>query len=157
MTTTQSEDPNEQVDHPRHYNQHQSGVETIEIIEHLPANLSHAVKYVWRCGLKSSSAPIRDLQSALWYVDREIERRRLFDLDTISTPTDIVWRSLARRVISVGPPDDLVVRFLRELIAENIVGLSVMLNNAITEAAARTRSGWVSVSVDGEVFGSKRK
>jgi len=140
VTTTQSEDPNEQVDHPRHYNQHQSGVETIEIFEHLPANLASALKYVWRCGLKSSSTPIRDLQSALWYVDREIERRRLFDLDTISisTPTDIVWRPLARRVISVGPPDDLVVRFLRELIAENIVGLSVMLNNAITEGVNNT-------------------
>ena len=65
MTTTQSEDPNEQVDHPRWYNAHPSGVETIEIFEHLPANLATALKYVWRAGLKQSSGLRRDLESEL--------------------------------------------------------------------------------------------
>jgi len=78
MATTQSKDPNEQVDHPRHYNQHPSGIECIEVIEHLPANLSHAFKYIWRCGLKTANDPLRELRSAEWYVRREIKRAARF-------------------------------------------------------------------------------
>ncbi len=99
MATTQSEDPNEKVDHPRHYNQHPSGIECIELIEHLPTNLGNAVKYLWRCGLKMSETPLRDLQSARWYTERERQRIILFELDLEPvSKTDIVWRALARRV-----------------------------------------------------------
>lgn len=100
MATTQSEDPNEKVDHPRHYNQHPSGIECIELIEHLPANLANAVKYIWRCGLKQSETPLRDLKSALWYTEREERRVELFELEEETRPkTDVVWRALARQVI----------------------------------------------------------
>ncbi len=100
MTTTQSEDPNERIEHPRHYNQHKSGVETIELIEHLPCNLANATKYVWRCGLKTTETPLRDLKSARWYVNRERQRRFQFELeDEPRLKTDVVWRSLAHRVI----------------------------------------------------------
>jgi len=100
MATTQSEDPNEKVDHPRHYNAHPSGIECIELIEHLPTNFGNAVKYIWRCGLKATETPIRDLKSARWYVEREIQRSRLFELEDENRPkTEVIWRSLARRVI----------------------------------------------------------
>lgn len=101
MATTQSEDPNERVDHPRHYNAHASGIECIELIEHLPANLANAVKYIWRCGLKQSETPLRDLKSALWYTNREIDRVRIYDLQGRESKTDVVWRALARKVIDV--------------------------------------------------------
>ena len=61
------------VNKPAHYRQHPSGVECIQITEHMNFNLGNAVKYVWRAGLKSPSA-IEDLKKASWYINREIER-----------------------------------------------------------------------------------
>lgn len=61
------------VEHPEHYNKHPSGVECITIVEHFNFNLGNAVKYIWRAGLKSDN-PIEDLEKALWYIAREIER-----------------------------------------------------------------------------------
>lgn len=63
------------VNHPPHYNQHPSGVECIQITEHMNFNLGNAVKYVWRVGLKSED-PLTDLEKARWYIDREIARLR---------------------------------------------------------------------------------
>ena len=61
------------VNHPKHYTEHPSGIECIQITEHMNFNLGNAVKYVWRAGLKSPSA-IEDLKKAAWYINREIER-----------------------------------------------------------------------------------
>lgn len=62
------------VDHPSHYNQHPSGVECIDIVEHMTFNVGNAVKYVWRSGLKDDKTEIEDLRKAAWYLNREIER-----------------------------------------------------------------------------------
>ena len=62
------------IDHPKHYNQHPSGVECITIVEHMTFNIGNAVKYLWRAGLKSENA-IEDLQKAKWYIEREIQLR----------------------------------------------------------------------------------
>lgn len=61
------------VNHPSHYTAHPSGVECIEITEHMGFNLGNAVKYIWRADLKGDA--IEDLRKAAWYVDREIQRR----------------------------------------------------------------------------------
>lgn len=63
----------EQVDHPDHYNEHPSGVECIDVVEHMPFNIGNAVKYLWRCGLKLDA--IEDLKKAVWYIEREINKR----------------------------------------------------------------------------------
>lgn len=63
----------DEVDHPPHYNAHPSGVECITVVEHMPFNLGNAVKYIWRAGLKAPDA-VKDLEKALWYVEREIAR-----------------------------------------------------------------------------------
>lgn len=63
----------EMVDHPAHYNKNPSGVECIDVIEHMPFNIGNAVKYLWRVGSKGD--PLEDLQKAAWYVDREISLR----------------------------------------------------------------------------------
>lgn len=60
------------VDHPWHYNEHPSGVECIDIVEHFTFNVGNAVKYLWRAGLKN--ALLEDLKKARWYIDREIQR-----------------------------------------------------------------------------------
>ena len=61
------------VNHPPHYTSHPSGVECIQITEHMNFCLGNAVKYIWRAGLKGSGS--EDLKKAIWYLQREIERR----------------------------------------------------------------------------------
>lgn len=60
------------VNHPKHYNSHPSGVECIDVVEHMTFNVGNAMKYLWRAGLKG--AELDDLRKAQWYVAREIER-----------------------------------------------------------------------------------
>lgn len=57
---------------PRHYRCHPSGIECIQITEHMPFCLGNAVKYIFRCGEKGDA--IEDLRKAAWYIDREIKR-----------------------------------------------------------------------------------
>ena len=61
------------VDHPVHYTSHASGIEVIQITEHMGFCLGNAVKYILRCDLKGNA--IEDLKKARWYLDREIAKR----------------------------------------------------------------------------------
>jgi hypothetical protein len=63
----------DQIDHPKHYNSHPSGVECITVVEHMNFCLGNAMKYIWRAGLKSDE-PLTDLAKAKWYIEREMER-----------------------------------------------------------------------------------
>ena len=63
---------NDPVNHPKHYTTHPSGVECIEITEHMNFCVGNAIKYLWRSGLKGEQ--IEDLRKARWYIDREIAR-----------------------------------------------------------------------------------
>ena len=60
------------VNNPKHYTSHPSGVECIEITEHMNFCLGNAVKYIWRANLKGKE--IEDLRKARRYIDREIQR-----------------------------------------------------------------------------------
>lgn len=62
------------VNHPPHYTKHPSGVECIQITEHMGFNLGNAFKYIWRCDLKKDA--IEDLKKAAWYIEREIAKRQ---------------------------------------------------------------------------------
>lgn len=64
------------VNHPQHYTSHPSGVECIQITEHMNFNLGNALKYIWRADIKNG---LEDLQKAKWYVEREIQRRQKID------------------------------------------------------------------------------
>ncbi|MBN9028882.1 MAG: hypothetical protein BGO05_18610 [Rhizobiales bacterium 63-7] len=61
------------VNHPPHYNSHPSGVECIQVVEHMSFNLGNAIKYIWRADLKADA--IEDLKKAAWYIERELQRR----------------------------------------------------------------------------------
>ena len=63
----------ETIDHPPHYTSHPSGVECIQITEHMGFNLGNALKYIWRCDLKADA--VEDLKKAVWYLEREIAKR----------------------------------------------------------------------------------
>lgn len=60
------------VNHPPHYTSHPSGIETIQITEHMNFCLGNALKYILRSELKGKK--IEDLEKAVWYINREIAR-----------------------------------------------------------------------------------
>lgn len=61
------------VNQPIHYRSHPSGIEAIQITEHMSFCLGNAIKYIWRADLKGDA--IEDLKKALWYIEREIKKR----------------------------------------------------------------------------------
>ena len=73
IDSDQSEWATDVVNKPKHYTEHPSGIECIQITEHMGFNLGNAIKYIWRCDLKKDA--IEDLKKAKWYIDREIDRR----------------------------------------------------------------------------------
>lgn len=60
------------VNHPAHYTSHPSGIECIQITEHMNFCLGNAIKYIWRADQKGDH--IENLEKAAWYLQREIER-----------------------------------------------------------------------------------
>lgn len=60
------------INHPPHYTKHPSGIECIQITEHMNFCLGNAVKYIWRANEKGKQ--IEDLEKAKWYIEREIAR-----------------------------------------------------------------------------------
>ncbi len=63
------------VNSPKHYMASPSGIEVIQLTEHMNFCLGNAVKYIMRCDHKGRS--IEDLRKAVWYIQREIRRREL--------------------------------------------------------------------------------
>lgn len=76
-TPKQTESSN--VEHPKHYNSHPSGVECIDIVRHYCFAIGNAIKYLWRAGLKgdasmtSKEKEIEDLKKAIFYINDRIE------------------------------------------------------------------------------------
>ena len=65
---------NDNVNNPAHYTSHPSGIECIQVTEHMSFCLGNAMKYIWRADLKNDA--IEDLEKAIWYLDQEIGRRK---------------------------------------------------------------------------------
>jgi hypothetical protein len=63
----------EAVEHPRHYTNHDSGIECIEVAKHFNFCLGNAIKYIWRADEKGNA--IQDLKKAIQYLEFEIQRR----------------------------------------------------------------------------------
>ena len=67
------------VNHPKHYNSHPSGIECIQIVRHYCFNIGCAIKYLWRAGLKREHGmdpvhkQVEDCQKAIWYIQDHIE------------------------------------------------------------------------------------
>lgn len=61
---------------PNHYKSHPSGVEAIQITEHMNFCLGNAMKYIWRADLKHDDGGLEDLKKAKWYIEREMGRRQ---------------------------------------------------------------------------------
>lgn len=61
------------VNHPSHYTSY-SGLEVIDLTEQMNFCRGNAVKYICRAGKKSKETEVQDLEKAIWYLNREIER-----------------------------------------------------------------------------------
>jgi hypothetical protein len=72
------------IDAPEHYTRFP--VEPIEITQHLNFCRGNAVKYICRAGYKFPDTEIEDLQKAVWYLRKEIERLGGFDAVIESIP-----------------------------------------------------------------------
>lgn len=57
---------------PNHYKSHPSGIECIDVVEHMSFCLGNAIKYIWRAGQKDDI--FKDLRKAIWYINQEIDR-----------------------------------------------------------------------------------
>lgn len=64
---------NDAVNHPSHYTSYK-GIEIIDLTEQMNFNRGNAVKYIARAGLKNPNTEIEDLEKAVWYIQREIDR-----------------------------------------------------------------------------------
>lgn len=68
------------VNHPKWYTQHPSGIECIEITRHYCFAIGNAIKYLWRAGLKveegmtDKQKEIEDLEKAVWYIKDRIKQ-----------------------------------------------------------------------------------
>lgn len=62
------------VNNPKHYTSHPSGIECIEITRHHDFAIGNAIKYLWRAGLKDSDNEIQDLEKAAWYIQDKIKQ-----------------------------------------------------------------------------------
>lgn len=62
------------VTHPQHYTD--GKIEVINFIEDKNLNFhrGNAIKYISRAGKKDPAKEIEDLQKAIWYLNREIQR-----------------------------------------------------------------------------------
>lgn len=59
------------VNHPKHYTSHPSGIECIDVTKHMDFCIGNAMKYLWRYEDKTN--PIEDLKKAIWYIEKKIE------------------------------------------------------------------------------------
>jgi hypothetical protein len=76
FTIDEDKPKKELVDHPKHYGGKDNPYEAIKVIEawDLGFCLGNTVKYIARCGKKDNE--IQELEKALWYLKREIKRRK---------------------------------------------------------------------------------
>ena len=84
------------IHHPKHYTSDDCGVEAIEITSLLPACISNAVKYVWRCGKKDED--LQELKKALWYINYSIDNDLQSFVDELSDSLE--FQSLIEKVKS---------------------------------------------------------
>jgi hypothetical protein len=115
MTLDEQKATVESVNHPKHYVDHPSGIECVDIAERLSFNLGNALKYIWRSGKKAPERAQEDLQKAQWYLTRE---RWVLDdegHEIVQTGCGNVVRVLARKVMEKESSTSILFQALNEI------------------------------------------
>lgn len=84
----------ELINSPKHYNNHPSNIECIELIRHMNFNIGNAIKYIFRRDDKEDS--FRDLKKALWYINDEIIKREKKNYNTFLCKIALVFERFIR-------------------------------------------------------------
>lgn len=76
------------VNHPAHYTD--GTIEVIDYIEDKKLNYhrGNAVKYISRAGKKDKRREIEDIEKAIWYLKREVQRLKAARGETVTAPSD---------------------------------------------------------------------
>lgn len=51
-------------------------IECMDVVKHFDFILGNVIKYCWRCGLKSSTTKLEDLEKAKYYIEIAIEMEK---------------------------------------------------------------------------------
>lgn len=95
-----NEQSDDQVNHPKHYNEHPSGVECIDIVRHMTFNVGNVFKYLWRAGLKDREPSIKDHKKALFYLQDEIARLEgEADIEAMKPTAEEIAEAAAREAV----------------------------------------------------------
>lgn len=129
--------PKEEVDHPAHYNSHPSGIEAIQIVEHLSFNLGSAFKYLYRRDHKNDD-PITDLKKAGWYLDAELRR-----YDRHNCERSIPSPNAAVSVEEIAVRHRLMVD-LRRVCSHEPANMAAAMTGIISAATGAPRDGLYS-------------
>lgn len=130
------------VNHPKHYTSHPSGVECIQITEHMNFCLGNALKYIWRADEKGLT--IEDLEKAIWYINREIQRRKptmasVLDGSPVQWVIDIKKESSGNYKWSGPPNADHHIKMFDMLVRIRDDGPDNVLHSEISELIKEVR------------------
>jgi hypothetical protein len=94
------------VNHPKHYTSHPSGVECIVFSRRMSFDLGNAFKYLWRCSLKNGK---EDVQKACWYLHDYLE-----DYSEQIWPKDMgSEHALWVRVVNASDPNSAIFKAMQ--------------------------------------------
>ena len=87
----------EEVNHPKHYTSHESGIQAIEITRYLIGDLSNAWKYAMR--YEDKKTPKKDLQKLCWYLNDF--RENFIDENNVCTGNVFLTNEILCRMMDV--------------------------------------------------------
>lgn len=117
----------QEVNEPKHYRSHESGIEAIEVTRWLQFDLGNCWKYCMR--YRDKGTPKKDLKKALWYINDFNEHYIDYNNDSTfihKIPDDIV--TLMCNIIEAEPSPVIKAMF------EQLLGISTQ--NGIMDPAA---------------------
>lgn len=123
----------EHVNHPKHYNGREDGVECIEIVRHYTFDIGCAIKYLWRAGLKvemgmpNIEKEIEDLKKAQWYIMDYLHSGHKDEMEKFVD--DDLYLATGRCVKElVAPYGKHVARAIRNLLYVGIIHDSIVVS-----------------------------
>lgn len=123
----------EHVNHPKHYNGREDGVECIEIVRHYTFDIGCAIKYLWRAGLKAEMGmpniekEIEDLKKAQWYIMDYLHSGHKDEMEKFVD--DDLYLATGRCVKElVAPYGKHVARAIRNLLYVGIIHDSIVVS-----------------------------
>lgn len=104
----------EEVNKPKHYRTHESGIEAIEITRHLPADLSNAWKYAMR--YQDKGTPKKDLKKLVWYMNDYLEHF-IDDNNEITVKFEVPSEvKLAMLTVQAAEPEAAIAELFNQII-----------------------------------------